>query len=107
VNPMMVSYVTGDDIYCDSDSEILEHFGITFDEANELFNWDGCGNAKTPLEAAAYIEGFVARKMLKERPATSVYRLGAIARLCDDGRDSAQRAEQVISGGEDRHSPFS
>lgn len=51
---------------------VQEHFDITKDETYELFSdneafdddetptW-GCGNAKTALEAAEYIEAFVAR----------------------------------------------
>lgn len=40
--------------------DVLEHFGITEDEADELFDEEGCGDAKTPVEAAEYIERFVA-----------------------------------------------
>jgi len=41
------------------DTEIKEHFGIDADEAEELFGWGGCDNAKTPKQAARYIERFV------------------------------------------------
>lgn len=42
--------------------EVLHHFGITDDEAAELFSNEGCGYAKTALQAATYIERFVAKK---------------------------------------------
>ncbi len=48
-------------IGCDSD-EVLKHFDIYAEEAMELFGSTGCGGAKTPQEAAAYIRAFVARK---------------------------------------------
>lgn len=44
------------------DPAVCEHFGITQDEAFELFGGDGCGYANTALEAAEYIERFVASK---------------------------------------------
>jgi len=45
--------------------EVLDHFGINHDEAEELFSCTGCGSAQTPIEAAKYIENFVARKLIK------------------------------------------
>lgn len=39
----------------------LDHFGITIDQAHELFSITGCNDAETPTEAAEYIERFVAR----------------------------------------------
>lgn len=42
------------------DDRILEHFGITAGQAIELFSGGGCGKAKTPKQAARYIEQFVA-----------------------------------------------
>jgi hypothetical protein len=39
-----------------------KHFGLTFDEACDLFETTGCGLAKTPVAAAEYIEAFAARK---------------------------------------------
>ena len=36
------------------------HFGITEDDAFLLFAAEGCGDARTPIEAAEYIERFVA-----------------------------------------------
>jgi hypothetical protein len=38
----------------------MEHFGIDEKQAAELFGTEGCGNAQTPIEAAEYIEQFVA-----------------------------------------------
>lgn len=37
------------------------HLDISEDEMIELFDSDGCGGAKTAIEAAEYIEDFVAR----------------------------------------------
>ncbi len=37
----------------------LRHFGITYNEACELFNDTGCAEAKTPIQAARYIEKFL------------------------------------------------
>lgn len=53
-----------------NDDVVLAHFGITREEAHELFHDDvsdedglvGCGNAQTALEAADYIERFVAAR---------------------------------------------
>lgn len=42
--------------------EISDHFGITFGECAELFDADGCNNAKTAKQAAKYIERFVKEK---------------------------------------------
>jgi hypothetical protein len=41
-------------------ARLCEHFGISSDDADELFGPDGCDNAATPIEAANYIEHFVA-----------------------------------------------
>lgn len=38
----------------------LEHFGINNDQENNLFGLRGCAEARTPIEAAEYIERFVA-----------------------------------------------
>lgn len=43
------------------DDVVLNHFGITHDQSNELFAPYGCANAITPNEAAEYIERFVER----------------------------------------------
>ena len=43
-------------------SEVRDHFGLTQDELDELFEETGCGGAKTPIEAAEYVEAFVDRK---------------------------------------------
>lgn len=45
-----------------SADEVLQHFGITQTETCELFSMNGCGLAITALQAATYIERFVARK---------------------------------------------
>lgn len=42
--------------------EICAHFGLTADEAMDLFDENGCGGAQTALEAAKYIRDFVSRK---------------------------------------------
>lgn len=45
----------------DTVSCAMHEFGISFLEALELFDLNGCGGAKTAKEAAAYIRKFVAR----------------------------------------------
>jgi hypothetical protein len=42
------------------DPEVLEHFGIEEDEAEELFGAYGCDDAKSEESAASYIERFIA-----------------------------------------------
>lgn len=42
-----------------------DHFGISYGEYAELFDSTGCGDAKKPLEAAKYIENFVAERVAK------------------------------------------
>lgn len=42
--------------------EVLEHFGITALESDELFGAYGCGNAQTAKRAAGYIERFAAKR---------------------------------------------
>lgn len=49
----------GSAIYFTS-KRLLRHFDVENDEYEELFGGDGCGDAKTPIEAAEYIERFVA-----------------------------------------------
>lgn len=49
-----------------TDEQVQEHFGITYDETDLLFDGDGCGNAQTALEAAAFIEKFVASKYIDD-----------------------------------------
>lgn len=44
---------------------VMAHFGITAEEAMELFGPEGCGDAQSPDEAIEYIEAFVARKWPK------------------------------------------
>jgi hypothetical protein len=43
------------------DERMEEHFGLNQSQMTELFSGSGCGGAKTPTEAAEYIEAFVAR----------------------------------------------
>jgi hypothetical protein len=38
-----------------------EHFGLSWEQASELFGSWGCGAARTPAEAEAYIVAFIAR----------------------------------------------
>ena len=40
-------------------SAVLNHFGIDSDQAENLFGPNGCGNAKTAIQAAKFIEKFV------------------------------------------------
>lgn len=44
---------------CFSDDEFLDHFGVTEQQAIDLFDMNGCGNAKTPKEAVTFIRKFV------------------------------------------------
>ncbi len=44
------------------DDRFLEHFGISYKQACQLFCESGCGCAKKPATAAAYIERFVKRQ---------------------------------------------
>lgn len=44
------------------ESPACDYFGITPDEGNALFGSRGCADAQTTIEAAEYIEGFVAKK---------------------------------------------
>lgn len=44
------------------DIEVLDYFGISYDETAELFNPHGCGNAKTTKQAITYIEKFLKKK---------------------------------------------
>lgn len=39
---------------------VQDHFGITFEQACDLFSSEGCGGARTPLQAAKFIERFAA-----------------------------------------------
>lgn len=43
-----------------NDEPVLKHFGITNDQSDQLFGQNGCGNAMTAIQAAKYIERFVA-----------------------------------------------
>jgi hypothetical protein len=46
---------------CDSE-EIRDYFSLSIPEAGELFCSTGCNDAKTPRQAAEYIEFFVDRR---------------------------------------------
>lgn len=47
---------------------VQTHFGLDEDESPEIFGGNGCGNAKTAIQAAKYIEKFVKnRKAKRER----------------------------------------
>ncbi len=48
--------------HCDRMKAAQIHFGLTDKELEEIFEIHGCGDAQTPMQAAQYIEGFVARK---------------------------------------------
>jgi hypothetical protein len=45
-----------------ADDAMLNHFGLERHEAHLLFCPSGCGGAKTTLQAAQFIENFVAQK---------------------------------------------
>jgi hypothetical protein len=56
--------VIGEDVFDWENVRVREHFDITAREFEELFGPSGCGMAKTPIEAAEYIERFVADRPL-------------------------------------------
>lgn len=43
--------------------EATDEFDLTEYEARDLFDFEGCGDARTALQAANYIRDFVARKI--------------------------------------------
>lgn len=49
----------------DSDA-VIEHFGITSKQGEELFGYAGCGSARTPKQAVAYLRKFMARELKVE-----------------------------------------
>lgn len=49
----------GDEIAYLMPCHIQEHFGISGTQCIELFDYNGCGKATTPIQAAEYIERFV------------------------------------------------
>jgi hypothetical protein len=57
--------------------EAGQEFGITQHEVIELFGSDGCNDAQTARQAAAYIRGFVLRK---QRSRTLSYKLTRLGR---------------------------
>jgi hypothetical protein len=58
---------------CTYDDQIVrDHFGLEYEEIEELFGELGCGKAKTNIQAAEYIERFVAQRTPKPVPAPEV-----------------------------------
>lgn len=53
--------IGGNDVDFDDDP-VLKHFGIDIYESHELFSGIGCNKAKTPEEAAQFIENFIKEK---------------------------------------------
>lgn len=49
-------------------SHAMEEFGISDDQARELFSANGCGNARTAKQAADYVRGFVERNAVCKEP---------------------------------------
>ncbi len=45
-----------------------QFFDISVGDAHELFGCHGCGEAKTPEEAIAYIRGFIQRRAIDTDP---------------------------------------
>lgn len=67
---------------------VLDHFGINKVEASDLFASGGCGDAKTPEEACAYIKTFIDQRISKSElprdmevltPRTALEHLTAVA----------------------------
>lgn len=58
----IVSFDDEDSLVDYDDPETCEHFGVTRDESILIFREDGCGRAKTAVEAAEFIENFVATR---------------------------------------------
>lgn len=57
---LVVSTKTGRAVWCD-DLDVREHFDITSEEADRLFDADGCNSAGTDRDKAlAYVEHFMA-----------------------------------------------
>jgi len=55
--------------YWDVSFALRQHFDLTDEEVNDLFNGNGCDGAQEDrAKAIAYVEAFIARK-LSERPA--------------------------------------
>jgi len=53
------------------DEKFEKHFGLDYDEMDELFGGGGCGCATTALQAAKYIEKFVKVKQFPGRSSSS------------------------------------
>lgn len=62
VGAVTVRYRDSLDLVCFAADKVQEHFGIDSLGTDELFNTDGCGKAETAIEAATYIEEFVAQR---------------------------------------------
>lgn len=94
------SYDDPDDAYeLGMDSRrVLGHFRITKHQAWELFSEEGCGFAATPIQAAEYIESFVARNegAPKNEEAPTVYA------TAQESFDAAMNARAVRGRNEDR-----
>lgn len=58
---MPVAVKSGRRVGLDSE-EVLSHFGITYEEAEELFGGEGCGGATTTKAAAKYVKQFIKEK---------------------------------------------
>jgi len=59
--PWPVFTSTGKLAYYDSE-QTVEHFGLTDEECEIIFGYEGCGGAITPEDAAEFIERFVAER---------------------------------------------
>lgn len=55
-----IRYVMSGRLLNYNDDQLLKYLDISEEEACELFATDGCGDARTPIQAAEYIERFVA-----------------------------------------------
>jgi hypothetical protein len=53
----------------DAESVFAQHFGIDPTEARRLFGSEGCGDAKTPGQAADFIERWFMQKLKASLPA--------------------------------------
>jgi len=73
-------------------STIEDHFDITPQECNELFGSHGCDDAKTPREAAMYIERFAGHKWPDEKTLDP-----AFARLRSSLKTHENPTEETVS----------
>lgn len=49
----------------DEASHFAEHFGISLDEVERLFGFEGCNNAKTPKQAADFLAAWLKKETRK------------------------------------------